>query len=114
MQKTVLLVEDDESVRRLIRRILDTAGYEVREARDGLEALDLWIQSRSGLVITDLDMPKMGGEELVERLLNTDGLLRFLIISGRPKMLPGHWPCLLKPFPAQALLRQVESLFSDG
>ncbi len=112
VKETILLVEDDASVRRLLSRVLRMAGYDVREAADGVEALQLWAHHQFSLVITDLDMPEMSGEELILRLLVTERPFRFLVISGRPKPLPATWPCLAKPFSSQTLLQLVESLLN--
>lgn len=61
----VLVVDDQPSIRRLLRRILEDDGYEVREAKDGADALALAKASRFHLVVTDLAMPRMTGSELL-------------------------------------------------
>lgn len=109
-QQRVLLVEDDEAVRKVIRRILESASFEVEEARDGAEALKRWAPTKFALVITDLDMPSMSGQELVLTLLSIDRTVRFLIITGRPQSFPEGWACLAKPFLAKELLEIVRGL----
>jgi CheY-like chemotaxis protein len=82
--ETVLLVEDEEGVRRLFSHILRKEGYEVLEAQDGAEALRLF-QQRQGkihLVVTDMVMPNMGGRVLGERLCELQADLRIIYMSG--------------------------------
>ncbi len=57
----VLLVDDDDDFRAMLRRILDRAGHHVTEARDGIEALDRLRLQPAGLLITDLIMPRKDG-----------------------------------------------------
>jgi two-component system cell cycle sensor histidine kinase/response regulator CckA len=82
--ETVLVVEDEDGVRKLIRSVLKRAGYTVLEARGGREAL-LLCQSHSGpvhLVITDVVMPLMSGRELVNHLTALRPEIKLLFISG--------------------------------
>jgi CheY-like chemotaxis protein len=67
---TVVVVDDEVTLRRLVRRLLESAGHEILEAEDGLDGYEL-IRARQGdvdLVITDIVMPRMRGTELVRRL----------------------------------------------
>jgi PAS domain S-box-containing protein len=81
---TVLLVEDDEMLRPLMRRILEKYGYRVLEARHGGEAVRLAGEYRGelDLVITDVVMPEMGGRELAERLSSARPTVKVLYVSG--------------------------------
>ena len=81
---TILLVEDEKSVRRLARRVLENAGYRVLEATDGHEALTIAAQwlGAVDLVVTDIVMPGMSGQELSLRLRERDPALRILYVSG--------------------------------
>jgi two-component system, chemotaxis family, chemotaxis protein CheY len=65
---TVLVVEDDHSLRVVIRMVLEQAGYDVLEARHGGAALELMDGGRPDLVVADLRMPVMDGAELMGRL----------------------------------------------
>jgi chemosensory pili system protein ChpA (sensor histidine kinase/response regulator) len=67
-EKVVLLVDDSISVRRFVGRMLEKAGYRVRLACDGLEALEILSQVRCDLVVTDLEMPHTNGYELLAHL----------------------------------------------
>ncbi|MFP4624020.1 MAG: PAS domain-containing protein, partial [Gemmatimonadota bacterium] len=80
---SVLVVEDEDAVRLLARRVLDRAGYRVRAAPSGAEALRL--ADRAGpfdLVLTDMVMPGMSGRELVDHLRGDGRRLRVLYMSG--------------------------------
>ncbi len=82
--ETVLLVDDEEFVRDLGKRILERSGYTVLTASNGEEALDLYNKGRDkiSLVILDLIMPEMGGKQCLEKLLKIDPKVRVLIASG--------------------------------
>jgi PAS domain S-box-containing protein len=81
---TILIVEDEEALREMLQETLASLGYTVLTASHGQEALDLFLANRGGvdLVITDLGMPEMGGEELFRRLRVLDPELKVLVSSG--------------------------------
>jgi signal transduction histidine kinase len=112
---TILLVEDDDAVRRLMREILEFSGYRVLESADGREAFGT-IESQQGhvdLVITDLVMPGMGGDELAELLAARHPEVRVLYTSGhleRPvalPLIPKYRELIRKPFKSAELVRRV-------
>ncbi|CAN5159582.1 PAS domain S-box protein [soil metagenome] len=114
--KTILLVEDEQSLRELMKDELRESGYCVLDARHGEEGLQI-AESYLGqidLIITDLKMPEMDGEELVERLGATRPEMKVLFISGFP---PGSFKAgtdvnfLHKPFPIP-LSRKVHEIFA--
>jgi two-component system, cell cycle sensor histidine kinase and response regulator CckA len=119
--KTILLVEDEDMLRGLIRELLEIKGYAVLEASQGMEAIELL--KRKGepvdLVLTDVVMPHMSGSELVERLRKEQPTLRVIFMSGytgannaaihKSLEMPGV-AFLQKPFRLNALISQVESL----
>jgi two-component system, cell cycle sensor histidine kinase and response regulator CckA len=84
--ETVLVVEDEEGVRRLLTQVLRMRGYQVLEAADGEQALDLFREdgARIQLVLTDVIMPRMGGAELAERLRALRPGLPLILMSGYP------------------------------
>jgi len=114
--ETILLVEDEEMVRMVARRMLEKAGYTVIEASGGREALDL-LERHPGaidLLITDVVMPQMNGRQLAGQagLLRSD--MKVLFISGytdhaivRSGMLEEGLAFLHKPFSYQAFARKV-------
>ncbi|HEY6272939.1 MAG TPA: response regulator [Terriglobales bacterium] len=67
-EKVVILVDDSISVRKFVGRMLEKAGYRVRLASDGLEALEMATQTSCDLIVTDLEMPRTNGYELLAHL----------------------------------------------
>lgn len=114
---TVLVVEDQGLVRTLTSRILETQGYRVLSAQDGVEALAL-LDSREiqpDLLLTDVVMPRMDGPALASRLRASNPGLRVAFMSGYPAGLiesrvgqQHREPVLKKPFKAAALLDFVD------
>jgi two-component system, cell cycle sensor histidine kinase and response regulator CckA len=113
VDKRVLVVEDEESVRRYAARVLESEGYGVVEAGDGVEALDrLQNGARVDVVITDVVMPRMGGRVLVERLRVKNPDLPVVFMSGYaedPIGFASSGPTIFleKPFGADAMLTAV-------
>jgi signal transduction histidine kinase len=117
--ETVLLVEDEDTVRFLIRNILESKGYRVLEARRGTEALSL-CERHTGplhLLLTDLVMPEMDGRELAEQLGPRYPAMKVLYISGYTNgalvhhgMLPGDTAYLQKPFTPDTLAQKVREV----
>ena len=114
--ETVLVVDDEPDVRAMTSRILRDGGYSVIEAASGRDALDHPQTPDVDVVVTDVIMPGMSGDELARRLLNSRPDLKFLFMSGhtrhiRPEALPGA--LIEKPFLADGLLRAI-GLVIDG
>lgn len=82
--ETILLVEDEEAVRNLIRSVLQAGGYTILEAHDGQQAIALATQHRGPLhlLITDLVMPRMNGRQLADQLATLRPHVRVLFMSG--------------------------------
>ena len=78
----ILVVDDDPGIRRVLHILLSRAGYRVTQARDGLEALRLWRDQGSDLVITDLHMPEKNGIETILELLTQSPGTRIIAMSG--------------------------------
>ena len=120
--EVVLLVEDEEIVRKLIRQMLEQSGYRVVEARDGEEALRLAGDGleHADLLLTDAVMPKLGGPALAERMAEAFPTLKVVFMSGYTEeaivkdgvLRPGT-RFLQKPFTAAQLERSVRSAL-DG
>ena len=68
MNKAILVVDDTRSMRKMVAAVLAGAGYDVAEAGDGVEALELAQSQRFDLVVTDHNMPRMDGVTLVREL----------------------------------------------
>lgn len=91
-ERTILLIEDDEAMRRLLERVLSREGYEVVAVGDGDEALD-WLglclfdgslQNVPALIISDVRLPQFSGLELLEGLLCATADIPFILITGFP------------------------------
>jgi two-component system, cell cycle sensor histidine kinase and response regulator CckA len=111
----VLVVEDDEGVRWMTRRILVDAGYQVAEAKDGRAALELLAGAADvRVVLTDVVMPGMSGRELAERVVEMRPDVPVLFTSGytdgeivrRGLLQPGA-AFIQKPFSPDAIIRVV-------
>lgn len=112
---TVLLVEDENSLRRLVRGTLSEAGYEVLEARSGEEGLGIarGYEGRIDLLLTDVMMPGMSGPELVAVLRKERPGTIVLFMSGyENEEMDGRSHCLVKPFVPRALVEKVGGLLS--
>ena len=83
-EETILLVEDEELVRDVFERTLIAQGYHVLLAEDGADALDVAAEHNGDidLLITDVVMPNMGGEQLAQRITADRPGLRVLMASG--------------------------------
>lgn len=81
---TILLVDDEPGLRRSYKRLLAHAGYHVVEAASGVEALQLCESAavRPDLILLDLDMPLMTGDETLVRLLTADPAMRIIVVTG--------------------------------
>jgi CheY-like chemotaxis protein len=113
---TILLVEDEASVRSLARRILTQKGYRVLEASDGAVALRVAAGhvGEIDLVLTDVAMPVLGGRGLVEELRELSPGIRVLFMSGYPREevfpdVSNQTPYLQKPFTSETLIAEVSS-----
>ena len=118
---TVLVVEDEDVVRGLVRTVLTGAGFEVLVARDGEEAFELAAKHHVDVLLTDLMMPRHGGQEVAERLRATHPELKVVFMSGYAEsgmLEDGHMPAgtafLEKPFTFSALTESVEGLPAAG
>ena len=84
--ETILVVEDDTDVRELAYSILKSCGYTVYQAENGKIALDLvienQIENKIDLIISDMIMPEMGGEELAEKFIQINPKIKILLCSG--------------------------------
>ena len=121
--ETILLVEDEPSVRTLVRDELRKLGYRVIEAKNGVEACLLATQQAGSLqlLLTDVVMPGMGGRELAQHLSVIKPDLRTLFISGYMDDVgimagqeEGTSSFLQKPFTPEVLARAVRNLLDTG
>jgi PAS domain S-box-containing protein len=120
--ETILFVEDEESVRELVRDYLRANGYRVLEAVDGMQALEIAAAHKGAihLLVTDVVMPRLSGRELATRLSSERPGLRILYISGytddsifRHGVLEGGVAFLQKPFNLKSIAEKIREVL-DG
>jgi two-component system, chemotaxis family, chemotaxis protein CheY len=113
---TILIVDDSKSVRQQLRVILESDGHSVVEAEDGLDGIDKAALSRFALIITDVNMPKMTGIEMIRevRRLAHHGKTPIFVLTteGTPDVArsgreAGANAWIVKPFNAPKLLEAV-------
>lgn len=119
-RKTVLLVEDDATIRSFVRLFAVRHGYEVFEAKDGLEGLGLAAHVSPDLVITDLAMPRLDGVELIKELRGSKMVelrtVPIIVISGADNKLltdavkAGASLVLSKPVLHRQLIDAIDSM----
>jgi two-component system cell cycle sensor histidine kinase/response regulator CckA len=121
--ETILLVEDEDAVRKTTKVTLQSLGYTVLEARNGVEALRLCERYREPihLAITDVVMPEMSGRQVAERLSKLRPLTKVLFLSGytddavvRHGILQAEVAFLQKPFSVTALARKVRDVLNQS
>jgi DNA-binding response OmpR family regulator len=123
--KKVMVIDDDIPCNRMVCRILENAGYEVRAAFNGAEGLRLFRHDRPDLVITDLYMPEKDGLETIMELRQADAKIKILAISGGSlninvaDMLDaaemfGADAIMAKPFQLNTFLHQVKELLGES
>ncbi len=115
--ETILLAEDDPSVRNVIKQMLEDAGYRVVSTRNGKEAMTV-LDAPYGevdLAILDVVMPVAGGLDVADHLENLDSPVKILLTSGYSEDLVrsskgGALPLLTKPFRREQLLQKIRQL----
>jgi PAS domain S-box-containing protein len=116
--ETILLVEDEEPVRELVRRVLEDAGYEVLAAGLPSEAERLLAEAgHVDLLLSDVVMPEMSGYDLAARVREAHPEIRLMFMSGYAHSVPGAEQAtgrlLKKPFAPEQLARAVRSTLDD-
>lgn len=117
--KTILLVDDDPSVREMIGRVLIGEGYLVLSAANGAEAVGIALVNHIDLALIDLTMPVQDGWDTFEQLTRRDPLLAVIIITARPNQLftalgAGAGALLEKPLDFPRLLNTVSQLLKES
>jgi two-component system cell cycle sensor histidine kinase/response regulator CckA len=118
---SVLLVDDQEGVRRSTTRILESAGYDVMSAQDAVAALDLYADSHIDILVTDVIMPRMSGRDLADRLRTHRPDLPVVFISGYSAEiisergnLPPSTVLVVKPFSPKEILNAISDAVFDA
>jgi len=78
----ILVVDDEKNIRSGLAKVLEMDGYDVLQAQDGQEAMKLLVKEDIDLIITDLKMPKLSGEELLKRVVSSYPAIPVLILTG--------------------------------
>lgn len=120
----VLVIDDDQQMRKLLRQVMEWAGYEVMEAEDGRAGMKIQQQIQADLVITDLIMPEQEGLETITALKNMYPSVRIIAISGGGRIGPeaylpaakelGADRVFSKPFDVKELAQTVKELLENG
>lgn len=113
--RLVLVVDDDDMIRRLVRAVLEADEFEVAEARDGKAALELVSRADPSVVVLDVMMPGLDGVEVCRRLDHDKVKVVILTARDDPKLeaeakLAGADAFMTKPFSAMELLDLVGEL----
>ncbi len=115
----ILVVEDDEDIRRLNAEVLTVSGYKVDAAADGAIAWDILQYNQYDLLVTDYHMPKMSGVELLKKVRAAHVALPVILVSGTmpvEKLKQDPWlqidATLLKPYTPDELLARVTEVLS--
>jgi two-component system, cell cycle sensor histidine kinase and response regulator CckA len=118
-KRTIFVVEDEPTLRALVRRVLERGGYEVIEASSGLAALELWKEKKThvDLLLTDMVMPDgISGHQLAEKLKADNPKLKVIYTTGYSPDLRGKDIALRegvnflqKPYPPQKLVQTVRN-----
>ena len=122
---TVLVVEDDENVRELACSFLNSLGYDVLEAEDGLKAMEIVNKnnklSKIDLLLTDIVMPGMRGDELADRIKKMRPEIEIILTSGytdsdiiQSGIMNEHYNFLPKPYTIKQMAKKVEKALENA
>jgi two-component system, chemotaxis family, chemotaxis protein CheY len=121
MNPKILIVDDSALSRRTLRRILESAGYEVVEADDGMAALEIYFLEKPRLVLLDLVMKGMYGLDVLLKLREMDPQVRAVVASADIQSSTrqmaddaGALGFINKPFVAEQVIAAVESALAEG
>ena len=112
MGTTILVVDDDRTVRTLMQIALERAGYRVLVAADGEEGLHVFRQHRDriALLLTDVTMPRMNGFDLADHVLTSDSRIPVVFTSGDVPDADRGFGCIAKPFKLDELIGRVHEV----
>jgi CheY-like chemotaxis protein len=116
--KRILVVDDNDDTRSVLADTLRQEGYEVLEARGGREAVAILQQVEPGVVVLDLVMPDMSGQDVLASLRRSGRLpkLRVVVLTGLERDLdvPGAYLVLPKPIALHQLVSQIEHIYPSS
>ena len=118
----IIIIDDDNDIRAILKAMLEDAGHEVDEASDGHKGIELCRRRSPDVVITDILMPEMDGIELIRLLKKEFPAVGILAISGGGRISADHYLKLAgnlgavrelsKPFSRQALITEIDTLLT--
>ena len=118
MSKNILVVEDEPASLECISHFLRKQGYEVREARDGAEAIELIDNSQFDLVLSDIRMPRVDGVALATNILSRVPTIPIILMTAVPfeltRSLGYNLPCLSKLILLDELRTNVQTALARG
>ena len=120
----IFVIDDEPSLRRLVRSMLESDGHEVDEAENGARGLERLLENDYDLVITDVLMPEEDGIVVAKEIMRLHANTKVLAISGGGSVLPAEWSlkmmtmfgveeALHKPFRKQELINAVHRLLDQ-
>lgn len=118
---TVLVVDDSEFMRRVLKNILEAGGHKVLEAKDAKEALQVFKKFGADVITMDIVMPETDGIETVRRLKEADESVKIIMVSalGHQKTVmraleAGAMDFIMKPFTSDDVLESVNAVIQMG
>jgi len=115
-ERKIVLVEDDDDTRTLLKFLLESEGYNVTTADDGHRAMEIIESMQPDILITDLMMPKVSGLDLIRRTRQLHPSIPILLLSGNGDVIrcdaleAGANKIFVKPFDTDELLKTVKAL----
>jgi two-component system chemotaxis response regulator CheY len=121
MTQKILIVDDSALSRRTLRRILESAGYEIVEADDGMTALEVYFLEKPSLVLLDLVMKGMYGLDVLAKLREMDPKALVVVASAdiqsstrKMSEEAGSLAFINKPFVSEQVIAEVEAALAEG
>jgi DNA-binding response OmpR family regulator len=119
MKKRILVADDDESVRTMLARVLESEGYTVIAAGTGREAIARFVTARADLVLLDLNMPEKDGWKVFDAITRISPLAPVIVITARPNQYEraaglGIDALMEKPLDLPLLLKTIRLLLAEA
>lgn len=122
LDKMILIIDDEDMLRELLGEMLTEAGYKIMTAKDGMEGIEIYKENKDkiDLVISDIGMPRMGGEETFRRIKSINPNVKLIFISGyleidKKQELEnlGIKGFIQKPFKAHEILKLIDNIIGE-
>jgi two-component system copper resistance phosphate regulon response regulator CusR len=114
----ILLIEDEQKLQDMLVDVLTTEGFEISAARNGIEGVELFLNSAYDLVILDISLPGLNGSKILQKIRETDLVIPILMLTARDSAQDKVWHLeagaddyLTKPFSIAELLARIKALF---